>query len=95
MENIGFVGTGAMGSALLSRLKLANIKALAFDIAPSGLATARAEGAEIAASAKAVAQASTLIDVVVRAHGAGGRLGHHDGGARLAAPARRPWRRPW
>lgn len=66
MENIGFVGTGAMGSALLSRLKLANIKALAFDIAPSALAAARAEGAEIAASAKAVAQASTLIDVVVR-----------------------------
>ena len=66
MENIGFVGTGAMGSALLSRLKLANIKALAFDIAPSGLAAARAEGAAIAASAKAVAQASTLIDVVVR-----------------------------
>ena len=25
MEKIGFVGTGAMGSALLSRLKLANI----------------------------------------------------------------------
>ena len=25
MEKIGFVGTGAMGSALLSRLKLANV----------------------------------------------------------------------
>ena len=66
MENIGFVGTGAMGSALLSRLKLANVKALAFDIAPSGVSAARAEGAEIVSSAKAVAQASTLIDVVVR-----------------------------
>jgi 3-hydroxyisobutyrate dehydrogenase-like beta-hydroxyacid dehydrogenase len=66
MEKIGFVGTGAMGSALLSRLKLANVKALAFDIAPSGVTAARAEGAEIAPSAKAVAQASTLIDVVVR-----------------------------
>jgi 3-hydroxyisobutyrate dehydrogenase-like beta-hydroxyacid dehydrogenase len=66
MEKIGFVGTGAMGSALLSRLKLADVKALAFDIAPSGVAAARAEGAEIAPSAKAVAQASTLIDVVVR-----------------------------
>jgi 3-hydroxyisobutyrate dehydrogenase-like beta-hydroxyacid dehydrogenase len=66
MENIGFVGTGAMGSALLSRLKLANVKAVAFDIAPSGIAAARAEGAEIAPSAKAVAQVSTLIDVVVR-----------------------------
>jgi 3-hydroxyisobutyrate dehydrogenase len=66
MENIGFVGTGAMGSALLSRLKLAKVRALAFDIAPSAVAAARGEGAEIAPSAKAVAQASTLIDVVVR-----------------------------
>jgi 3-hydroxyisobutyrate dehydrogenase-like beta-hydroxyacid dehydrogenase len=66
MEKIGFVGTGAMGSALLSRLKLAHIKALAFDIAPAALEAARAEGAEIASSAKAVAQVSTIIDVVVR-----------------------------
>jgi 3-hydroxyisobutyrate dehydrogenase-like beta-hydroxyacid dehydrogenase len=66
METIGFVGTGAMGSALLSRLKLANVKALAFDIAPAALAAARAEGAEVAASAKAVAQTATIIDVVVR-----------------------------
>jgi 3-hydroxyisobutyrate dehydrogenase-like beta-hydroxyacid dehydrogenase len=66
MENIGFVGTGAMGSALLSRLKLAKVRAIAFDIAPSAVAAARAEGAEIAPSAKAVAQVSTLIDVVVR-----------------------------
>jgi 3-hydroxyisobutyrate dehydrogenase-like beta-hydroxyacid dehydrogenase len=66
MEKIGFVGTGAMGSALLSRLKLANVKALAFDIAPAALEAARVEGAEIASSAKAVAQVSTIIDVVVR-----------------------------
>jgi 3-hydroxyisobutyrate dehydrogenase-like beta-hydroxyacid dehydrogenase len=66
VEKIGFIGTGAMGSALLSRLRLADVKALAFDIAPSGLAAARAEGAEIATSAKSVAQASSLIDIVVR-----------------------------
>lgn len=66
MERIGFVGTGAMGSALLSRLKLANVTALAFDIAPKAMEAARAEGAETAPSAKAVAQHSTLIDVVVR-----------------------------
>ncbi len=66
MEKIGFVGTGAMGSALLSRLKLANITALAFDIAPAAIEAARQEGAETASSAKAVAQASTMIDVVVR-----------------------------
>jgi len=66
MEKIGFVGTGAMGTALLSRLKLANIVATAFDIAPSAMEAARAEGAQTAASAKAAAQASTIIDVVVR-----------------------------
>ena len=66
MERIGFVGTGAMGSALLSRLKLANVVATAFDIAPAAMQAARREGAETAPSAKAVAQASTIIDVVVR-----------------------------
>ena len=72
MEKIGFVGTGAMGSALLSRLKLANVTALAFDIAPAALEAARKEGAEAASSAKAVAQASTMIDVVVRTDMDGG-----------------------
>jgi 3-hydroxyisobutyrate dehydrogenase-like beta-hydroxyacid dehydrogenase len=66
MEKIGFVGTGAMGSALLSRLKLANVAAVAFDIASSAMEAARKEGADTAPSAKAVAQASTIIDVVVR-----------------------------
>ena len=66
MEKIGFVGTGAMGSALLSRLKLANVVAAAFDIAPQAMEAARAEGAQTAPSAKAVAQGATIIDVVVR-----------------------------
>lgn len=66
MERIGFVGTGAMGSALLSRLKLANVPAIAFDIAPAAMEAARREGAEPATSAKEVAQSSTIIDVVVR-----------------------------
>src|SRR5687767_11993389 len=66
MEKIGFIGTGAMGSALLSRLKLANVVATAFDIAPKAMEAARAEGAQTAPSAKAVAQGSTIIDVVVR-----------------------------
>jgi 3-hydroxyisobutyrate dehydrogenase-like beta-hydroxyacid dehydrogenase len=55
-----------MGSALLSRLKLANVPALAFDIAPAGIEAARAEGAQTLSSAKEVAQACTIIDVVVR-----------------------------
>lgn len=66
MEKIGFVGTGAMGSALLSRLKLAGVPAVAFDIAPKAMEAARAEGARTVDSAKAVAQESTIIDVVVR-----------------------------
>jgi 3-hydroxyisobutyrate dehydrogenase-like beta-hydroxyacid dehydrogenase len=66
MEKIGFIGTGAMGSALLSRLKLANGVATAFDIAPQAMEAARAEGAQTAPSAKAVAQGATIIDVIVR-----------------------------
>jgi len=53
-------------SALLSRLKLAGGSAIAFDIAPAALEAARKEGAETVSSAKAVAQNSTIIDVVVR-----------------------------
>ena len=66
MEKIGFVGTGAMGSGLLSRLKLANVSAVSFDITPKGQEAARAEGAQTLNSAKEVAQACTIIDVVVR-----------------------------
>ena len=66
METIGFVGTGAMGTALLSRLQIARLPATAFDLVPDALERATAVGAEPAASAKAVAQRSTLIDVVVR-----------------------------
>jgi len=66
METVGFVGTGAMGTALLSRLQLVPISATAFDIVPQALEQAKSLGAEPAASAKAVAQRSTLIDVVVR-----------------------------
>jgi 3-hydroxyisobutyrate dehydrogenase-like beta-hydroxyacid dehydrogenase len=66
MEKIGFVGTGAMGTALLSRLKIAGVPSTAFDIVPQALEQAEKLGSEPATSAKAVAQASTLIDVVVR-----------------------------
>jgi 3-hydroxyisobutyrate dehydrogenase-like beta-hydroxyacid dehydrogenase len=66
MEKIGFVGTGAMGTALLSRLKIVGVPSTAFDIAPQALEHAEKLGAKPTASAKEVAQASTLIDVVVR-----------------------------
>src|SRR5215468_9582821 len=66
MEKIGFVGTGALGSALLSRLKLVKVPVLSYDIEPKAQEAARAEGATTLNSAKAVAQACTIIDVVVR-----------------------------
>jgi len=66
METIGFVGTGAMGAALLSRLQIARVSTTAFDLVPEALEQAKALGAEPVTSAKAVAQRATLIDVVVR-----------------------------
>ena len=66
MENFGVVGTGAMGCALLARLKLANIPAVSYDIAPTAQEAARAEGARTLNSAKELAQVCTIIDVVVR-----------------------------
>lgn len=66
MEKIGIVGVGAMGSALLERLGLAKVEATVFDISPSTLETARRSGARVAPSARALAQSSTIIDVVVR-----------------------------
>jgi 3-hydroxyisobutyrate dehydrogenase-like beta-hydroxyacid dehydrogenase len=66
METIGFVGTGAMGAALLSRLQIARVSTTAFDLVPEALEQAKALGADPVTSAKAVAQRTTLIDVVVR-----------------------------
>jgi 3-hydroxyisobutyrate dehydrogenase len=66
MEKIGMVGIGAMGSALLERLKLAGVRAAVYDIDPAALEAARDQGARPAKSAAEVARESTLIDVVVR-----------------------------
>jgi 3-hydroxyisobutyrate dehydrogenase-like beta-hydroxyacid dehydrogenase len=66
IETIGMIGVGAMGSALLERLKLAGVQAIVYDIDSSVLEAARSNGARIAKSAGEVAQASTIIDVVVR-----------------------------
>lgn len=66
MERVGMVGVGAMGSALLERLRLTGLRPAVYDIRQSALEAARALGAEIVSSAKAVAQASNLVHVVVR-----------------------------
>jgi 3-hydroxyisobutyrate dehydrogenase len=66
MERVGMVGVGAMGLALLERLKLAGVEATVYDTHPPSLEPARALGCKIASSAADVARASTLMDVVVR-----------------------------
>lgn len=66
MEKIGIVGVGAMGSALLQRLKLAGLQVTVHDCHAPSLETARSMGADIASSAAALSRASTIVDVVVR-----------------------------
>jgi 3-hydroxyisobutyrate dehydrogenase len=66
MEKVGLVGVGAMGSALLERLKTAGVQPTVYDIDPVALEAARSAGARVAGSAAELAQSSTIIDVVVR-----------------------------
>jgi len=66
MEKIGMVGVGAMGSALLERLKLAGVQATVYDCDPSALEAGRSLGAHLAGSAAEVAGRCTIVDIVVR-----------------------------
>jgi len=66
VEKVGMIGVGAMGSALLERLKLAGVQATVYDSHPPALEAARGLGADVAPSAAAVARASTIVDVVAR-----------------------------
>jgi 3-hydroxyisobutyrate dehydrogenase-like beta-hydroxyacid dehydrogenase len=67
MEQLGMVGTGAMGLALLERLELAGVgDVTCFDAYAPALAGARKLGYTTVASVAAVAERATLIDVVVR-----------------------------
>jgi len=66
LEKIGMIGTGAMGLALLERLKLNGVRAVCYDAHGPTLERARALGMSTAGSSAAVAKQSTLIDVVVR-----------------------------
>jgi 3-hydroxyisobutyrate dehydrogenase-like beta-hydroxyacid dehydrogenase len=67
MEKIGMIGTGAMGLALLERLKLAGVSdVVCYDAYMPALEDARKLGFTVAANAADVARCTTLIDVVVR-----------------------------
>jgi 3-hydroxyisobutyrate dehydrogenase len=65
MESIGMVGVGAMGGALLHRLRLAGVQPTVYDKDPAAQEAAGAAGAALAPSAAAAAEAATLVDVVV------------------------------
>lgn len=67
MEKVGMIGTGAMGLALLERLKLAGEKdVVCYDAYVPALDSVTALGYRAASSAADVAKQSTLIDIVVR-----------------------------
>ena len=66
MEQVGVIGVGAMGLALLERLRLAGVEPTVYDTYAPALEQAHVLGCRIAASAADVARESTLIDIVVR-----------------------------
>jgi len=66
MERVGLLGVGAMGTALLERLRLAGVQPIAYDIDPAAVDRARALGADIAESVAELARAATVVDIVVR-----------------------------
>jgi 3-hydroxyisobutyrate dehydrogenase-like beta-hydroxyacid dehydrogenase len=66
VEKIGMIGTGAMGLALLERLKLAGTAVVCYDAYPPALEQARELGMRTVQSSAEVAAESTLIDIVVR-----------------------------
>lgn len=66
MEKVGMIGVGAMGIALLERLKLAAVQPVVYDSYAPALEAARSMEAKIAPSAAALARESTMIDIVVR-----------------------------
>ena len=67
MEKVGMIGTGAMGLALLERLKGAGeTDVICYDAFAPALDSATALGYRAAANAADLAKQATLIDIVVR-----------------------------
>ncbi|HWH76597.1 MAG TPA: NAD(P)-binding domain-containing protein, partial [Candidatus Binatus sp.] len=67
VEKVAMIGTGAMGLALLERLKLAGVNdVVCYDAHAPALDAARQLGFATAANAAEAARGATLIDIVVR-----------------------------
>ena len=66
MAQLGMVGVGAMGSSLLGRLRLAGLDVTIYDWQQEAQEKAISMGAKGVSSAAAVAEVSSIIDVVVR-----------------------------
>jgi 3-hydroxyisobutyrate dehydrogenase len=62
---VGLVGVGKMGSALLERLTAAGAKVRAFDIKDSAMQAARERGAQTAASSAEAAHGARIVHVFV------------------------------
>jgi 3-hydroxyisobutyrate dehydrogenase len=65
-DTVALIGVGAMGQALLARLRLAGATVRAFDVAEPGRAAARDAGASVLGSAAEAAQRASRIHVFVR-----------------------------
>lgn len=65
-ETVGLIGVGAMGQALLARLRLAGRQVRAFDVSEASLQAARDQGAETVDTAAAAASGAAWVHVFVR-----------------------------
>jgi 3-hydroxyisobutyrate dehydrogenase-like beta-hydroxyacid dehydrogenase len=65
-ELVALIGVGAMGKAILSRMKIANKKVRAYDVTDTGREAARTAGAEVASSPADAARGATHIHIFVR-----------------------------
>jgi len=61
MEQVGFIGVGAMGGAIVARLLKHRVSVLAYDTNPEMLARARSHGATAAASVREVVDTAEVV----------------------------------
>jgi len=61
MEQVGFIGVGAMGGAIVARLRKHGVPVLAYDTNPEMLARARSLGATVAASTREVVDHTEIV----------------------------------